>query len=295
MIDRRKESIRITQLHYMVFDKLAALQNFRKTAKELNISISIVSKYIKDLESFYSVTLFQRTTRSVCLSEEAKNIWPRIKEIISLEAEIKSDLEYNRNIFIGRLKIGIPHTYFKAHLKYLASQCVDQEYVQIDWVIGNYLPYLVMDNFDAVIYCGALPSGDFYAKKIGKWRKIICASPEYLSKNSAVKTPADLLKSQCLDHTDNFKSTWILDDEYPINIMGKCSSSVLLVDMALNSLGICYLPSFTVQEYLDKGQLVEVLSDHSAGEFDIHLVSAKPFTSNRKSVEILKLFFSLDS
>ena len=290
MIDRKNTSIKITQLHYMVFDKLAVLQNFRKTAKELNLSISIVSKYIKDLESFYSVTLFQRTTRSVSLSGEAKNIWPRIKEIISLEAEIKSDLKYNRNIFIGRLKVGIPHTYFKAHLKYLASQYVNQQHVQIDWVVGNYLPYLVMDNFDVVIYCGALPSGDFYAKKIGKWRKIICASPEYLSKNSVLKTPGDLLTHRCLDHIDNFKSTWVLDEEYPINITDKCSSSVLLAEMACNSLGICYLPSFTVQEYLDTGQLIEVLSDHSAGEFDIHLVSAKPFTSNRKSAEILKLF-----
>ncbi|MBK2124748.1 LysR family transcriptional regulator [Fangia hongkongensis] len=91
MTDRNLDQIKLTNMHYKVLDKLASVQNFRRSAKELNLSISVISKYIKDLEAFYQVPLFYRTTRQVTLTDELKRILPRVREILALESEIKND------------------------------------------------------------------------------------------------------------------------------------------------------------------------------------------------------------
>ena len=111
----KKESMKLKILHYKIFDKLAHTLNFRKTAKELNLSISIVSKKINELEIYYSSKLFHRSTRFVCLTETGASILPRIKELIQLEEQIKLDLNHYYQ-FIGTLKIGIPFSFFESIL-----------------------------------------------------------------------------------------------------------------------------------------------------------------------------------
>lgn len=148
---------------------------------------------------------------------------------------------------------------------------------------------LYEDNFDAVIFCGLLPNGNFYAKKIAEWKKVICGSPEFLRDNGIPSNPEELEKYPCLDHSENFKSTWSLDREYSINLKQKCSFSSLLTKMARNSIGLVYLPSFTVDEYIKQGLLIEVLKEHTSQKFDIYLVSKLPFSENRKAQEVLKM------
>lgn len=281
--------MKIEILHYQIFDKLAHTLNFRQTAKELNLSISIVSKKIKELESYYQSKLFYRTTRLVTLTEMGKNILPRIKELILLEEQIKQDLDSSYQ-FVGNLKIGIPFSYFESILSKIKLYTTNNDNVYIDWKIGNYLNSLYSDNFDAVIYCGSLPSGDFYAKKIGEWRKVVCASSEFLKKNGTPQSPEELEKYACLDHSENFKSTWGLSGkEYNISLKQKCSFSRLLTDMAINSLGVVYLPSFTVEKYIEEGSLVEILEEYISKKFDIYLISKTPFSENRKAQEILNM------
>jgi DNA-binding transcriptional LysR family regulator len=166
---------------------------------------------------------------------------------------------------------------------------IDNDNVYIDWKVGNYLGSLYEDNFDAVIFCGSLPDGNFYAKKIAEWKKVICASPEFLKKNGTPNSPEELDKYPCLDHSENFKSTWRLDKEYNINLKQKCSFSSLLTKMAVNSFGIVYLPSFAVESYITQGLLVEILEDYTPQKFDIYLVSKTPFSESKKAQEILSM------
>ncbi|MEY8766528.1 MULTISPECIES: LysR family transcriptional regulator [Francisella] len=281
--------MKIEILHYKIFDKLAHTLNFRQAAKELNLSISVVSKKIKELETYYNSTLFYRNTRSVFLTETGISILPRIKELILIEDQIKTDLNTNYQ-FIGNLKIGIPFSFFESILDKVKLYTTNNENVFVEWKIGNYLNRLYDENFDAIIFCGTLPDGDFYAKKIGEWKKVVCASPDFLKSYGTPSSPKDLVNYQCLDHYQNFKSTWgISGKEYSINLKQKCSFSRLLTSMAINSLGIVYLPSFTVDDTIQKGELVEIFEKYTSQRFDIFLVSKKPFSESRKTQEILNM------
>ena len=277
-------------LHYRIFDKLAQTLNFRKTAKELNLSISIVSKKINELESFYNTKLFHRNTRLVCLTEMGNNILPRIKELIQIEEQIKFDLNQPYQ-FVGNFKIGIPFSFFESMLRKVDLYVEQHPKVCIDWKVGNYLNRLYEENFDVVVFCGPLPDGDFYSKKIGQWQKRVCASPHFLAQHGVPKSLEELAHYSCIDHSENFKSTWNFNhQEYAINLKQKCSSSRLLSNMAINSLGVVYLPSFTVDEDIKNGLLTEILTPFTTKIYDIFLVSKTPFSEGRKNSELLKLF-----
>ncbi|WP_245806552.1 LysR substrate-binding domain-containing protein [Francisella halioticida] len=121
------------------------------------------------------------------------------------------------------------------------------------------------------------------------WKKRVCVSPEFLEIYGEPNTPEDLKDFPCLDHSENFKESWILDKEYSINLLQKCSSSSLLAQMAINSLGVTYLPSFTVDKYIKEDLVVEILSKYTTEEYDIYLISKKPFSNSIKIQEILKI------
>ncbi|MED7787788.1 LysR family transcriptional regulator [Francisella sp. 19X1-34] len=275
-------------LHYKIFDKLAKNLNFRKTAKELNLSISIISKKIKELEEHYNIKLFYRTTRSVILTEAGANILPRVKDLILIGEQIGCDIRDNEE-FVGNLKIGVPFTYFQSILGKVKAYTRNKTSTYIDWRIGNHLANIYSNNFDAIIFCGSLPKGDFYAKRISKWKKRVCLSPEFINMYGEPKTPEDLRKLPCLDHSDNYEESWILDKKYSIKLLQKCSSSSLLAQMAINSLGITYLPSFTVDNYIQDGLLIEVLSEYTTKDYDVYLISKTPFSQNKKAQEIYRI------
>ncbi|WP_200403898.1 LysR substrate-binding domain-containing protein, partial [Fangia hongkongensis] len=200
----------------------------------------------------------------------------------------QNDLLYAKNHIVGELKIGIPHSL----LEYILNDTLGElpKKVHLNWVVGNYLPYLYEKSFDAVIFCGALPMGDFYAKKVGTWKKVVCASKNYLKEHQKLDCPSALLSHDCLDHIDNFQSTWQLDQSYPIRITQRCSSSSLIAQMAENDLGLCYLPSFTVKKQLEAGDLVEVLTPYTTQQFDIFMVTKEPIADTRKLALIHNFF-----
>ena len=82
------------------FLTVAQEQSFSKAAKVLNVSQPALSKQIKDLEEEYQITLFNRTTRSLSLTEEGRLFKEQAKQIISLVNRTDSYLK-NINKYIS--------------------------------------------------------------------------------------------------------------------------------------------------------------------------------------------------
>ena len=82
------------------FLTVAQEQSFSKAAKVLNVSQPALSKQIKDLEEEYQITLFNRTTRSLSLTEEGRLFKEQAKQIISLVNRTDSYLRILINILV---------------------------------------------------------------------------------------------------------------------------------------------------------------------------------------------------
>ena len=88
------------------FLTVAQEQSFSKAAKVLNVSQPALSKQIKDLEEEYQITLFNRTTRSLSLTEEGRLFKEQAKQIISLVNRTDSYLKNINKYISGDIYLG---------------------------------------------------------------------------------------------------------------------------------------------------------------------------------------------
>lgn len=82
------------------FITVAREESFSKAAKLLNVSQPALSKQIKDLEDEYQITLFNRTTRTVSLTEEGRLFKEQAIEILNLVDRSEDYLRNNKNILV---------------------------------------------------------------------------------------------------------------------------------------------------------------------------------------------------
>lgn len=88
------------------FITVAQEQSFSKAAKVLNISQPALSKQIKDLEEEYQITLFNRTTRSLSLTEEGQLFKVHAKEILNLVNKTEDYLKNTKKYISGDIYLG---------------------------------------------------------------------------------------------------------------------------------------------------------------------------------------------
>jgi len=126
---------------------------------------------------------------------------------------------------------------------------------------------VIEDGFDVVLRTGEGSDSRLISRLLGHYSPMLVASPRYLAARGIPKTPKDLERHTALAH--RFPSTgkvdpWlVLEDgelaEIQLDVQATASAVEPLIDMALQSMGIAYIPDFFTARLLRTGTLVEVL------------------------------------
>ncbi len=152
---------------------------------------------------------------------------------------------------------------------------------------------MVGEGFDMAIRIGTLPDSSLIAKRLGEFRRVICASPAYLQGAGAPREPEDLLQHLCLRYRRESQTGWELfqgDTRKVLAVQGPMVSNngEMLRDAAVAGLGLILLPEFIVAPALARGELVTVLDDwHPAS---LHLNALYP--QHRQRSEINRVFMT---
>lgn len=280
------------------FCACAEQKSFSRAAKQLGVSAAVITRRIARLEKSLDTRLLHRTTRLVTLTEAGQAFYSEVRDILqALEASKKAAKSFNQEV-TGTLKIGLPasigHLYVSQALEKFSTQYPQ---LKIQMVQGNHLLDLLRNGFDLVVHCGELPDSSFYYQKLGDWKKIICAAPSYLKKYGTPKIP-NFHQHQCLDHYDNFQSTWRFKingklKEVSIDAKIYANSSLDLKNLAKSGLGIAYLPSFTVYQELKVGHLVSILEKYQPPVLGMYVVYPSHQYLSRKTKLFLEFLTDL--
>ena len=100
---------------YKTFVTLAETNNFSKTAEKLNIVQSTVSNRIQELEKYLQINLFERTNKTVSLTQAGLNFLPFAQRIIDIEEEGLSTI--HRIKYKNALNIGVVHSLYYRYAK----------------------------------------------------------------------------------------------------------------------------------------------------------------------------------
>ena len=281
------------------FAAVAETGSFAVAARKLNLANSVVSKRIKDLESFLEVQLLTRTTRNVSLTDTGRTYLDHVHRVFEQLHEAESGIREEATEPSGILKLTAPLSFGMQYLApALASYLKLYPKVTVRTHLSDRRVDLVSEGFDLAIRVGALSDASLIAKKLAPGRRIVCATPAYLKKHGLPQKPSDLQTHNCLSYTNLAEGK-----SWPFIVGGKkvwqqvsgnflSDNGDLLFQAALASGGITLLPTFIVGQAVDKGKLEILLEDFEEKDFDIYAVYQQTRHVSRKIRTLIDHFTS---
>jgi DNA-binding transcriptional LysR family regulator len=269
-------------------DKLASLRAFTKVVergsfstagRELRLSRSAISKYVRELEEELGVQLLNRTTRSASPTENGQAYYERCAAILA-ELE-EADLAASRlqEEPRGLLRINAPMSFGTLHLSRAIADFMEKyPELKIQLVLSDELVDPVQEGFDITLRIAELGSSSLVARKIVPADRVFCASPSYLERRGTPQYPRDLRDHDCLAYghlaTGNQWKLTGADGDHWIQIQGTLctNNSEILKDAALQGRGIALLPTFIAGADLQQGSLVGILSAYKAPALSLYAI-----------------------
>ena len=248
---------------------VARLRSFRAAAGALGVSTSALSHTIAGLERELGVRLFNRTTRSVAVTDAGAafvaNISPALLDIRAA-MEIAGS---SGGTPAGSLRINTSAAAALRCMPLFTDFAQRFPAVKLDIVTEGRLIDIVADGFDAGIRLAESVPQDMIAVQIEPaLRYVVVATPECVNAAGAPATPAELLSKPCIRMRlpSGALYRWeFVDQGVPaeIDVRGTLTldNPALIREAACKGLGFAYLAEWHVAEDLAQGRLVQVLAD----------------------------------
>ena len=252
------------------FLAVARTRNFRRAAGDERVSVSSLSQRLRDMEERLGVRLFNRTTRSVALTEAGELLLDRVAPAMSDVSDALERVRGLREVPSGRLRINAPPPAVDLVLAPMVTPFL-RAYPQIELevVADSGFVDIVDAGFDAGVRYGEHLAQDMIAVSLsGPQRYAVVASPDYVAKHGRPKHPKDLLEHACIRIRFGRRPVSDWEFEKAGRVVKITLSGQLIVThfgLALRAAqdGIGFWATFEgyVREEIAAGRLVSVLDD----------------------------------
>ncbi|WP_394836081.1 LysR family transcriptional regulator [Pendulispora rubella] len=257
------------------FVRVAEKRSFTTAAAELGVTASAVSQTVRQLEDRLGVRLFQRTTRSVSLTEAGQRLWDRVRPALSDVREAVESLAELRDRPAGTLRLTISRVAMAIVLEpAMAGFLAENPEIRFDLSIDDGLVDIAARGFDAGVRLGEVLDKEMIAVRIsGDQRSAIVGAPAYFAKRGKPKHPRDLHGHDCIGYrriSSGEMYKWEFDEPdgkvFQMALDGRIvlDDGDLMLRAAVNGLGVAYALEEVARPYLERGELVRVLADYCA-------------------------------
>ncbi|MBE3636958.1 LysR family transcriptional regulator [Mangrovicoccus algicola] len=271
--------------------------SFAAAARRLETPKSTVSKRIQDLERDLGVTLIERSTRRLRLTQEGAIVLARAERILADAAEIAQSLDGTAGPLRGHLRIAAPQLFGQTFLGPLAAECRRRHPgLTLEIVLTDGQPDPEEDGFDAVIRLGR-GSGALVCRPLFHSTSVLVAAPGALTAPPA--HPRAIGDCPVVLHGIGLIQTWHLSDgrdEVFVRLAGGLglSSYPGVHAAALSGAGLALLPEYLVADDIAAGRLLRHLPQWSSLPVELSLLhpAARTMTHRlRAFVDLLQEVF----
>ena len=257
------------------FVAVADASSFSIAAMRIGLTQSTVSKQIAALETHLSVRLFQRSTRSIALTDEGAAFYEAAMRALAAIDEAEAVIGPIGDVQ-GLLRVTMPLTLAESRLiAIIADFLARHPRIQIDMLLSDHALNLVGDNIDVAIRVGRLVDSGLVSRKIGLARRVVVASPAYLARAGRPVVPADLQTHNCLLYTLLATGArWGFAEGQSVSVSGnfKTDSPNALRRAALEGVGIAVNALWLFERDIESGALEVLMPDHPPETMPIQAV-----------------------
>lgn len=261
-----------------VFVKVVQAGGFSAAARQMGLPTSTVSQRVSRLEKRLGVTLLQRTTRQVKLTDVGELFYRHATVGLDHLNEAEAAVNATTEAPCGLLRVTAPTDFGDALLAAVIRR-VRQAHpgIEIELFLTDRLVDLVGEGLDVAIRAGELKDSSLVAKGGGMACWALFASPDYLQAAPPLKHPDDLAEHECVQFASLGREEWQLSDSttrlsVPMDGRVIVNDFSVVREMMLAGDGIGLLPTYDCRAEVDSGRLVRVLPDWHARADPIHLV-----------------------
>jgi DNA-binding transcriptional LysR family regulator len=247
------------------FVQVAARGSFTMAARELRVSPSAVSKQVQQLEKALSVSLLNRSTRGVSLTEAGRAFYQRCQEALTALDDAVNHAQTLHAGSAGTLRVHVVSGFAQRELSPLMVKFM-REHPQISVEMSTSTPAksLVEAGADVVVSGKTLPDPGAVWHELGVIEYVTCAAPDYLAHRGTPKRPEDLRDHNCLLHTVFTPREWPFRSGSRIKLVRvagtfKSDNSEVLAELALGGVGVVRVPLYVVREEIKAGRLISLL------------------------------------
>ena len=256
------------------FAAVAEALSFSRAAERLGVTPQALSQTVRALEDRVGVSLLNRTTRSVSLTEAGETLYRDVTPAITGLADALESAHSRRGTLAGTVRLHsfriAADLFLLPALRRLGERCPD---VVVDVTLDDHVVDVVAGGYDAALRIGETVERDMVAARLGPdLRQVAVASPAYLARHGAPEHPRDLLRHRCIGWRWPGRSQpyrWEFREDgrwFEVAVTGPLvvSGRDFAVAAAVEGVGVAFAIEEAVAPYVTVGRLVPLLQGWSA-------------------------------
>ncbi|MGF6350905.1 LysR family transcriptional regulator [Variovorax sp. W2I14] len=261
-----------------VFVRVVATGSMSAAARDMDLSLAVISKRIGSLERKLGVRLMLRTTRSQSLTPEGVAFHERCARILQEIQGAEHLMAGSRDTVSGMLTLTAPRTFARQYLApIVAAFQARHPALSINLKLSDDVMDLVESGIDVAFRFGTLHDSSLSARQIAPNYRVLCAAQSYVARNGAPTTPDELSQHACIVYGPRPAGHWLFQvNGQPLAV--KIQGTFLVNDgdvaqsLALEGAGIFFKSVWDVGSHIQAGRLLHVMQDFAAPMEPLHVV-----------------------
>jgi DNA-binding transcriptional LysR family regulator len=253
-----------------VFARVVELESFSEVARRMGITPATVSKHVASLESTLRARLINRTTRRLYITDAGQRLYEHCVRVLNELDQAESELAEIRGEPAGPLRVTAPLLFAVAKISPQLPRFL-QRYprVTLDLDLSIEKLDLLQERIDVAVRIAEAVEPGFVAFKLATYKRVFCASPDYLAQRGIPTTPEELSHHNCLvSRGATLNASWPILRSGTIahvRVGGTliANNGHVVRDAALAGIGVIMSAHWIVADDLASGRLIEVLPDYA--------------------------------
>ena len=256
-------------------DKLRAMTGFVRivdkgsltaAAADLGVSLPSMVRTLAALERELGVTLLNRTTRRIHLTDEGRQYLEQCRAVLAQVQEAEATLSSRRSAPRGKLTLTASVLFGRSYIGPLMNEFLQRHpQVTADLLFVDRRVNLVEEGVDAAVRIGQLADSSLIAIPLGTVRRVACASPAYLRAHGVPRRPEELRGHRCVRFTGLApQAEWVFRPparKVAIGSVLTCNQADAAIDACAAGLGVGSFLSYMVAPQVRAGKLRYILED----------------------------------
>jgi DNA-binding transcriptional LysR family regulator len=231
------------------------------------------------LERELGVSLLKRTTRRLHLTDEGSQYLERCRDILAATQEAEDILVARRTEPVGKLSVTASVLFGRRYLAPILCDFLRRNpKVSADVLLVDRVVNLIEEGMDVAVRIAHLKDSSLVAIPVGRVRRVVCASTQYLRRHGVPRVPDDVRRHSCVRHVGLVpRSEWHFrvgkrQVTIPVASIMTCNEIDSAINACIDGLGLGMFLSYMVAPYRKAGQLKYVLEKFETDPMPVQVI-----------------------